>query len=370
MLLHLLFALQTRLQQRPRAPFVVTMLTRAALVEEVKHRLAHAKDNFAAAAASAAAASAAARRPSRSSEGQPLRFTADGKDSRILLRWCDSWSDAIRCSLPPRVVYLPTLFWLLKVCSLKEAEAVVATMTKELGASLWPPPKWEALLENKDQVFGLFNKFMLQPTRWVPLLSVEQLSEGLLRHARSHGDGRYFVKGSTSCDGDCAQAIEVKGGRCPGLEQLLHSWANDMHQQCVGIQPFIPSFSNFELRTWLVPDHVTKRWRSVLTIRTKVTEKGELWGELFQPMHQSGLRVAQLIDDMLAERAQFFERLRLLGLPALRIDCGYDEAEERAFFNEFAACEAWMWSEVHGQDLAYVVGRAAGDSVWTMLEAT
>jgi len=112
---------------------------------------------------------------------------------------------------------------------------------------------------------------------------------------------------------------------------------------------------------------VTHRWRHVLTIKTQIAMEGAVWAEQFQPMHGPGLRVAALIDNMLEERAPFFEELRRLGLPALRIDCGFDEATQRPFFNEFSACEAYMWSELHGQDLAYVVGRSLGDGMWTQL---
>ena len=315
----------------------------------------------------APAAAAPQRRPSRSTEGQPLRFSAYGKPSQIFIRWCESWGDAICCSIPPRVVYLSTLFWMLKECTLERAGALVNTMLQEIGASLWPPTSWEALLENKDQVFAKFNKFML-PARWVTMRAVndnvKRLASQLLGFCPN--DGRYFVKGSCSCDADCAQSIVVAGGKCAQLAGLLRGWTESMHQQCFGIQPFVPGFGDFELRTWIVPDHVTKRWRSVLTIKTMLTTKGRIWGEQYQPLHGPGLPVARLIDEMLTEHAPFFEQLRGLGLPALRIDCGYDGANKRAFFSEFAACEAWMWSEVHGQDLAYVVGRAAGDRVWEL----
>lgn len=259
---------------------------------------------------------------------------------------------------------------MLPLCSLERAGEVVDKMLEEIGAVVWPPKSWEATVENKEQVFNKFNKFM-QPARWTTMRSVNSdtamLAKTLLHFPRARGDGQYFVKASCSCDADCAKAITVTKGECKELEPLLAEWATTMHQQCFGIQPFVPGFGDFELRTWVVPDHATKRWRQVLTIKTRLTSKGELWGELFQPLHEPGLRVAHLVDSMMTERAPFFEQLRLDGVPALRIDCGYDLASKEAFFNEFAVCEAWMWSHVHGQDLAYIVGRAAGDRLFEKL---
>jgi hypothetical protein len=264
-LLHLLSALHDQqLEHHHGMPLVVTMLTRTALSEEVKQRIS---PGAGAAASSAAAASA---RTSRSKAGQQLRFTAE-RASPILLRWCDSWSDATCGSNPPCVVYLPTLFWLLRVCFLDQAGAVLDTMLKEINASLWPPKSWEELVENKDQVFSKFNKYM-QPARWASLRSpscntVAKLAEDLLYFCRVRGDGRYFVKASRTCDADCAKRITVADGKCLELLSLLTAWAGGLHQHCFGIQPFVPGFGDFELRTWLVPDHDTKRWRQVLTSR-------------------------------------------------------------------------------------------------------
>ena len=253
----------------------------------------------------------------------------------------------------------------------------MTAMMDEIGATLSPPtPAWMALIENKDKVYAKFNKFML-PARWVTLGAVagdlQRLATSLLRFCtqQGRGDGRYFIKGSFSCAKVCAQSIVVTGGQCAELMVVLRGWMTTHHQQCAGIQLFMPGFDKFELRTWLVPDHVTGRWRSVLTVKTAIkidpNARLSLWAEQFQPMHNPGLRVAQLIDDMLAERAEFFEELRQQGLPALRIDCGFDHATGQAFFSEFSACESYMWSAVHGQDLAYVMGRGLGDGMWQRL---
>jgi hypothetical protein len=370
-LLHLLSSLHDHLIQRPGSTLVVTMLTRQALRDEVTKRL-RSSDSAASSSALPAAASGAA---AASDDPQPLLFSADATDSPIRLRWCKSWSDAIHISTPgpARVVYLPSLMWLGDDCSLELAERLVTSMLGEIGATLWPPTSWEAMVEHKDKIYARFNKFML-PARWVAVSavqgSVERLAASLLGFCsqQGRGDGRYFIKGSFSFAKLCGQAITVTGGQCPELVNVLRSWVEEGHQTAIGIQPFMPGFDEFELRTWLVADQVAGRWRSALTIKTQMGEKGAAMStELYLPMHGAGLRIAQLVDDMLLERAPFFEELLKLGLPALRVDCGYDRTEQRAFFSEFSACEAFMWSQVHGQDLAYVVGRAMGDAVWTRL---
>ena len=364
-LLHLLSALHDRLLQRPGSSLVVTMLTRQALRDEVERRLSGSTSS----ASAPPPASDSKGTSATSQSGRPLLFSASATDSPLRLRWCNSWSDAVRIASPPRVVYLSSLMWLAEECSVEQAERLVTRMLGEIGATLWPPPSWEAMMEHKDKIYSQFNKFML-PARWVALRAVNsdiaRLAASLLGFCRTDGD--YFIKGSYSYAKLCGQRITVTGGRCPELADVLRRWVENDHQTAVGIQPFVPGFDEFELRTWLVADPVTGRWRPALTIKTQLSEKGAAMStELFQPLHGKGLRIAQLVDDMLSERAEFFSKLHALGLPALRIDCGYHRGEQRAFFSEFSACDAFMWSEVHGQDLAYVVGRAMGDAIWTRL---
>ena len=373
-LLHLLSALHDHLAQRPGSTLTVTMLTRQGLRDEVTRRLNSADSASSSAPPPAAASSAASSAaPAATDDTQPLLFSADATDSPLRLRWCNSWSHAVHVSTPARVIYLPSLMWLGDDCPPEQAERLLTSMLGEVGATLWPPTSWEAMVEHKDKVYARFNKFML-PARWVAVSavqgSVERLAASLLGFCsqQGRGDGRYFIKGSFSFAKLCGRCITVAGGQCPELLEVLRTWVDEGHQTAIGIQPFMPGFDEFELRTWLVADQVTGRWRSALTIKTQMAEQGNAMStELYQPMHGAGLRIAQLVDDMLSERAPFFDELLQLGLPALRVDCGYDHAGQRAFFSEFSACDAFMWSEVHGQDLAYVVGRAMGDAVWTRL---
>jgi len=360
-LLHLLSALHDHLLQQPGFSLVVTMLSKQALRDEVDERI------------QCSAAQPGAASSSAEAHGQPLLFSAlsaSPSHSPLRLRWCRSWSEATRV-FPPRVVYLPSLMWLIEDCSFEQAGRYASAMLHEVGATVWPPFSWEAMVEHKDKIYSQFNKFML-PARWVKMDavegSVERLASSLLGfcYQQGRGDGRYFIKGSLSCGKICGKEITITDGQCPELVEVLREWVEKQHQTAFGIQPFMPGFDEFELRTWLVADRVAGRWRSALTIKTQFAH-GVATVELYQPIHGKGLRIAQLVDDMLLQRASFFEQLLQLGLPALRVDCGYDDAGKRAFFSEFAACQASMWTEVHDQDLAYVVGREMGEAMWTKL---
>jgi hypothetical protein len=242
------------------------------------------------------------------------------------------------------------------------------------GARVWPPLAWDAILEHKDKIFSRLNKYMLKAL-WVSVAAVNhslpRLAEALLGFCRRlNPNAPYFIKGSFSFGGICAKRVVVEDGGCSELLPLLAHFVQAEHQHAVGIQPYVEGFEAFELRTWLIADAQARlKRRPALTVRTGITSDRYMAAEQFQPLHGPGLRVAQLVDDMLIECADFFEQLLALKLPALRVDCGWDPVAQRAFFNEFSAAgDANMWSEVHGQDLAYVVGRAAGEQLFARLQ--
>lgn len=347
--LHLLSALHDQLQ-KAGGTMVVSMLTQKGL-QAVWDR-------------AASSSSAAAARPRIA---EPLQFVAD-KDSPISLRWCDSWQDASDRGVDS--IYMASLTWLSSDgCHYDHVRAQhFRGMLQRLNATLCPPESWDQLLERKDCVYSKFNKWML-PALWVALDNVggdmARCAASLLTFCR-RGDGDYMLKGSFSACASCAKRITIRAGKCSELAGVLEEFVQTKHQQSVGIQPFIAGFSDFELRTWIVVDPVTKRWRPTLTMKTSVTDGSVITAELFQPMHGVGLRVAELVDELLRERADFFTKVHELGIPALRIDCGYDLAIHGAFFSEFSpAGDAAMWSGVHEQDLAYVIGRAMGDLLWS-----
>jgi hypothetical protein len=353
LLLHVLATLHERATQlAPRSTLVVCMLPMQALQAHLRGELCD----------QAAAADSAAS----TSHPLQLQLSAEAASlpANVRLRWCTSWVDATR-GAPVRAVYLPSLLMLhaLGQARYEQTKQRVEELLASLPAPLYPPMAWDELLEHKDRVYAHFHAVML-PTRWIAVSgNAARLAADLLH---GQADGEYFVKGSYSMASLCTRRIRIRNGRCAELTGVLRSFLGSQHQSCVGIQAAVAGFDQFELRTWLTVDDSTGRWRPGIVIKTSMEEStGLVTAEQFQPLHGYALRIAALVDRMLTDYAAFFEHMRQLGIPALRIDCGYDSATQRAFFSEFArGGHATMWSQVHGQDLAYVIGRALGQSLW------
>ena len=366
-LLHILHELHEQLLMRQQAILTVSILS----VDGFKllAKGSEMKDD-----STALVSAAASSRASKQSSGQPLLFSTAEKpsESRLRLRWCSTWREATAAP-SPRVIYLPSLMWLTNHATRVQQQAIARQMLTSLKATMWPPLEWDDKLENKDVVYSKFNKWML-PTRWIELTAanndLDLLSQRLLVFCNTDGD--YFVKGSYSYAGKCAERIVVINGQCKELAAILDRFVHSDFQHCVGIQPFVPGFDDMELRTWLVADSTSRKWRSALTVKTVTVRDsvepgsgGVFTASLFAPLHGPGLAVARLVDEMLDTNKQFFADVMALGVPALRVDCGYHGGMGKAFFSEFASAgDGSMWTAVHHQDLAFVVGRAAGQQVW------
>lgn len=363
-LLHILHELHEQLLMREQANLTVSILS----VDGFKLLAKESEMQTDSTALVSTKTAAASSRASKHSPGHPLLFSAAEKprESRLLLCWCNTWREATAAP-SPRVIYLPSLMWLTSHATRVQQQTLVRQMLTPLKATMWPPLEWDDKLENKDVVYSKFNKWML-PTRWIELTAADNdlqlLSQRLLMFCETDGD--YFVKGSYSYAAKCAERIVVINGQCKKLAAILQRFVHSDFQHCVGIQPFVPGFDDLELRTWLVADSTSRKWRSALTLKTEVRlETGVFTASLFAPLHGPGLAVARLVDEMLDTNKQFFAEVMALGVPALRVDCGYHGGTEKAFFSEFSpAGNACMWTAVHHQDLAFVVGRAAGQQVW------
>lgn len=358
-LLHLLISLRQLARERPGMKLLVVMLKQRGIVQELQTRL-HGVTSEASA-------------PATLQDFAPLLFPGDRDDSPLRLRWCDTWPEAssVLSLAPVSALYLPSLTWLQQLGTIDLREHWMSTLLNELGgATMWPPKEWDELAERKDRVYSIFNKFMLL-ARWVTLAScggdVDTMATALLSFCNPR-TGAYFVKGSYSSEARCARKIAVVGGKCPELVGVLREFINKHHQLCVGIQPFEPHFHQYEVRTWLVVDPETAAWRQTVVLHTNfVDDNHMLTAQQQQPMWGKGLRIAALVDAMLEERSDFFAHAHALGIPALRVDCGYTAAG-RAFLSEFAvAGDGCMWSDVHKQDLAFVVGDSMGSALGALL---
>ncbi len=79
--------------------------------------------------------------------------------------------------------------------------------------------------------------------------------------------------------------------------------------------------------------------------------------EVYAAVHEDSLARSKLIDRTQHEQVAFFEHIYKLGMRCLRFDMGFDATNKTAFFNEFASApDGNSWSEVHQQDLLWLVG--------------
>jgi hypothetical protein len=174
--------------------------------------------------------------------------------------------------------------------------------------------------------------------------------------------------------------IEIHQGLCAQLLKHVRCFVQEQHQVCIGIQREVPGFQDAEFRHWCVADDVVaagmERWRRVLTLKTSYNPRTrKITAESCTPLHTDSKACDTLVAQMLRGNSLvgdssrlFLERIYSLGIRALRIDCGYNADTDTAFLNEFAtAPDASMWSHVHDQDLAYVIGKDMADDVWSTL---
>jgi hypothetical protein len=87
-----------------------------------------------------------------------------------------------------------------------------------------------------------------------------------------------------------------------------------------------------------------------------------------QPVSGRPLAIARFIDDLLFRYPAVFERAVALQMPLLRLDCGFNPANMKCFLNELCcAGDCTLFSQVHSQDLACVVGKAFAEQMLPLL---
>ena len=360
MLLHLLSLLHDRLLHAG-STMLVSLLSATSLQNALP-------EGFVASAATSAA------------HASPLRFSsAAGAPSPISLQWCTDWSQLVASAVPLRAIFLPSLFWLATEgngCCLDDKQVARLThLLDSLKIKLWPPPSWVQLLERKDRVYSVFNKYMLS-SEFMLLERVggdlSKIKQAFLQWCTRQGKGCCCIKGVQSALGICVAQLSLKQGKfVEDVDAMLCDFVNKHHQAGVGVQQFMPGMDKFEIRTWLVWDPLSSpaKWRSVLSLKTSKAHDEMMHSEQLQPIHGPALHIANLIDTMLEAKADFFTRLHdELQMTALRMDCGFDDALQRPFFSEFAvAGDGALFTGTHQQDLAYKIGRDMGERVWNLM---
>jgi len=300
-----------------------------------------------------------------------LPLLLDGKPSRLHVRFCSNWAEAAgtREAQHVRALYIPAVDTYLG-CVGTNSQLHEAIIPKLLGcfpaAALFPPREWEDVFEHKQRTYELFGPQFMLPSLWLNTPSLESLDAAAAAMLRDRTDGLWMVKGSWSWGAHTAHVITVKEGACAQLRDVLHSLFTKYHQRCVGIQPYEPSLRNFELRTYLVADAgCPGGWRQSVSVCTRICSEGQddfsfkrdTQAEMVLPLHGPPLLIAGFLDRLLATHARTFRKAAALGIPVLRIDCGYSEGLKRCFLNELGCMDQISYSAVTSQDVACVHGR-------------
>jgi len=295
-------------------------------------------------------------------------LTIGGTHSQLHLCFCTSWSE-VSAAGQARVLWIPALDTYLTNAGCSEQQRqVVAKLQESLGgAKLYPPLAWEDLFEHKDRVYSLFGSDYMLPTRWVPLPSLAEVQRAADSMLANLPDGSYMVKGSFSYGALTANRVEVAGGKCDRLLEVLTNLYSLQHQRCVGIQKYLQALSDFELRVFVVPDLKSPGgWRQCVGVATEMTPDGRMKAEQRQPVNGRPLAIARFIDELLTRHSAAFRRALELKMPLLRLDCGY--ANDKCFLNELCCPgDSTLFSEMHAQDLACVVGKAFAGQMLELL---
>jgi len=322
----------------------------------------------------------------------------------LQFRLCVSLAEALQ-GFPVRVLFLPNLMWYTKQASqqalevrLSELQAAVRTAQHQslhAVVHVYPPRGWDALLENKDDVYKKFQSVML-PTVWLPVArpdsnvalrrdAFQETASWLVHRLPS---GRYVLKASYA---DCAQAVRTDiqleasasgSNAVPArLVAAMEEFHRDFHQIKFGLQRFIEDLPANEFRHWYMalPDNNgTRTFRLVATVRTKYSGPSPqvmsaVASSPLDPESVACYDLAQRIMTGTGDGNQAFIQLRddllEIGCYALRVDCGYDRAERKAFLNELTApADAAIFTHAHETALVWKLGEMLAEGVIELLQ--
>jgi hypothetical protein len=274
------------------------------------------------------------------------------------------------------------------LCNGKEIQDMIAIVRKQLQAfqakkmSAYPP-------DHPDT-----------PAACAALASIEQVVAKLLQ---GQPDGKYYVKGTTetqhtqpsaaqpaTCSfflllsplplcvlsgthGECANRVhpvDIVDGECPALEAIVVELTARWTQSHIARQQAIPQFERNEYRHWCIAVSVAEgvsRWINCFSLKSghSLLDPELLDVSLSAPISPESVACQLLVEHLLSVREgpihDFFQELLRQGMPAIRIDCGYDYAEKRPFFNEFAIpTDASYWPTVHNLDLPLHIAKKIG----------
>ena len=281
---------------------------------------------------------------SSSSSPSPSEIQWQVLQGYVNVRYC--WLTWQQCRLLQHVssCYLPALQWFTDVKSWSELKSNPIFQLSS-DTLILPPLEWEEELEHKNVFYSHLYPFML-PTQWVNAAE-KQLDDIARELVTGKTDGSYVVKGSFSDAKSCVKRIEIRDGKCTNLVKLVREFVQKRHQPFVGIQAFVNGFEQAEYRFWCQRDNQTcvgrGRWHITTQVRTSLCPNDRdiniyhstLQSESSAPFCDGWNRCTELVNLILSTDYVMI-RLEAMGLFAVRFDCGYDDAEDRAFLNESA----------------------------------
>jgi len=345
------------------------------------------------AALSTTAVSAAAPAAPAAPAPAPLR-ARPFVDSPLSYRFCTSLAQAMQCDLPTRVLFLPSLLWYKQFGTQSDLrssiQSLLSSIAKSQGSAvhLYPPLRWDDLLEQKDEIYRRFKSVML-PAVWRPLQGFEesQVRQLALRLMHEVQPGRYVLKGSydfasSSILTDIYITAAAQDEQTPPPELLdgIRGLCDQNNQLCFGLQPFVPSLKLREFRNWCVASLSNGQWqfRHLLTVRTSFLNSPEAsplcLARLSVPVDAASIACHDLVQSILRDPpfASLRDELIKAGCYAIRIDCGFDDrpgVEPRAFINEFTApADAVTFCHAHDTELSWAVARIFAHGIVQLLQ--
>jgi hypothetical protein len=307
---------------------------------------------------------------------KPKPLIIDGRPSHLHLLLCTRWAHVAAAARSVRVLFVPSMVTVLGAvaCAQEQHQLLQRMLAYFPRAQLYPPLSWDALFEAKDQVYAAFGPDFMLPATWISLPSLAAVPEVAATILRGRADGKYMLKGNYSWGSLTANPLQVTEGRCAGLERKLASLYSDLHQRCVGVQPFEPYLRLWELRVFLVLNRGAEvgepQWAQSVCVATRWNDQTRsCTSELMLSSTETVLQVTNFITRLLKQRPERFQRAAELGIPVLRLDCSItDHGRGRCFLNELAASDVGLYTAVHWQDLAIRTGKSSAKSMVAMMQ--
>jgi hypothetical protein len=306
--------------------------------------------------------------------------------SRVSYRYCRTLAEALT-GAPLRVLFLPNLMWYSQFAtqaSLRQSldqllKGIADVQQQQLAAprpvSVYPPASWDALLEQKNEVYTRFSDIMLL-SQWLPVQDCTRhgFQELASRLCNKMPPGSYVLKASyaDAARGTlCGIELPLDAARQKALAEAIRSMRNEVHASHFGLQQFCPLFRNNEFRHWCVAvpssDGVL-RFRIAVTMRTEFTNEEKLTGRVSAPLDEESAACYDLVQQLLRDDSLLVAELHRVGCRALRIDCGYQYKEKRAFLNELTCpTDAYIFTHAHETELIWKLGRIFGEDIAALM---